>query len=565
MTETKAFHANIEIICEQYDQLAAENAKLRNENALLKAKISVLQKNQNNQQVLQHTPSDTSTKKASRRQKLRLQIDWLPIQYDFSDSVLCVQRYDNKVAFGTADSNVVIFNSIFDKNGTLQFTPFAKYKGHSGAINCIVSDPNTGLFASCSGDRTIHIWSCLFDDNYSAQPIGDSDNSILNIKSDLILSHHTGPVLSASWLTNDNLITGSSDSSVCLWDVAHSQNCIHVENLPSAVICTDAARTILSMAPMKKGQVNAVGTSSFTSNLPSGNSMSSKSKMSSSGMSAIANSSQGIDTSAGSSTSSPVICYAAGLANGEVRFFDPRQDGSVMNVSHSKGQIVSCKFVAFDNNNVTAIGNNVIASGPIPIQTTPNSSKGRKGRSSNAASSPSTVSNQGNNASNIISPPIPTDAKSSGLVDSSLMPSNQPLSPASNENVSNISSSAVNSSIVSSDFRNESFSYYSFITAGSDKSLREWDLRMPQEQRISYDIDHVPTKIDVVNQCVAVPTETGRPRFVNFARSSIVPFGSMPFSYTVSSCSFLTDDASKLVMASWDGTASIAQFEMKSV
>ncbi|OHT14063.1 hypothetical protein TRFO_15566 [Tritrichomonas foetus] len=427
--DSKSFHANIEAIVEQYEQLVADNAKLRNENAVLKAQISVLQKSSSsNPQNLPNIGLESVpyniTRSKRKINKARIQVDWVPVQYDFPDSVLCVHASKETIAFGTADASVLLFS--LQQN---QFLPIAQYHGHTGAINCITSDPSTELFASCSGDGTVHIWSCLTDDIshnvHSKFPTQSRHFSIDSdtINSNLILSHHNGPVLCARWLSNGQLVTGSSDATVCFWDVAHSQNYTHVETFPNSVLCMDAP----SISQMSNSFMN--------------------------------------------------ISFAVGLANGEVRFFDPRTNGHVASIAHTKGQIISCGFDRFE---------------------------------SNFSNSP--------------------DKKDDEL----------------SQGTSNLNS------------------ILHFLSAGSDKSLRQWDLRATSDPVNTYDIDHVPTKIDVVGGCVIVPCETGRARFVNLRKNSIVPLGSMPFSYTVSSCSFIGEDPTRVVLASWDGSASMAQIGAKS-
>jgi WD40 repeat protein len=98
-----------------------------------------------------------------------------------------------------------------------------------------------------------------------------------------------------------------------------------------------------------------------------------------------------------------------------------------------------------------------------------------------------------------------------------------------------------------------------FVSAGTDKSVRSWDMRNPGEPRRSFDVDHVPTKIDVVSKFVCVPCETGRARLINLSNLSIVPLGSLPFSYSVSSSAFLSDDGKDVMLASWDGTAAFGR------
>ena len=530
----------------------------------------MLQKSQEKSQAPQmYMQADVSARQQRRRQKTRLQVEWIPIQYDFPDSVLCVHRYEDTLAFGTADANVIIFNTNFDSpinfnddsklyNSSQIIAPFAQYRGHSGAINCITSDPKTELFASCSGDGTVHVWSFLINNGmFTSQQrhlSTDSDNSssISTIKSNLILSHHSGPVISASWLTNGYLLTGSTDSTVCLWDVAHSQNFTHVEKLPTVVTCTDTPLCNIPIPNIKKRSSPHTNNSNFSS-------------------------------SSSKSSSSPIVGYAVGLSNGEVRFFDPRVNGRIMNISHSKGQIISCKFGTFDMNNVT---NSSFGSGindaSVNVQMSSNGSgKAINGQGIPVQSGSSSSGKKKKKRPSSIN--LLYDMNNVTLNPSLRRLENQTAKYTHNSNNSNIKIPLGNSIVSNSSLTNlnkipspgdESASIglsetnltsYSFISAGSDKSVRIWDLRMPQDYIKSFDVDHVPTKIDVCGQYISVPTETGNPRFINLARSVIMPLASPPFSYTVSSCAFCSDDGSKVAMASWDGTAAIMQFEMKNV
>lgn len=582
--DIKAFRANIEAIIEQYEQLAAENARLKNENALLKAKISMLQKTQEKSQIPQsYNQNDIISKQARRRLKTRVQVNWVPIQYDFSDSVLCVHRYGDTLAFGTADANVILFNTNFDSkpnkkssdsfinndgysglsyNSPQVVVPFAQYRGHSGAINCITADPTTELFASCSGDGTAHVWSCLLNNSiFTPQQrhlSTDSDNSssITNIKSNLILSHHTGPVISASWLTNGHLITGSTDSTVCIWDVAHSQNFTHVEKVPAPVTCTDSPQCVIPISNSNKS-------SSISSNITLMNLKSSN-----------------------SSSMSPIIGYAVGLSNGEVQFFDQRINGRVMSISHSKGQIISCKFGSFD---INSVNNNSFAGSAFD---TPRS--GANGTTINSYNSTNKSSQSGSSSGKkkkkrpssinllydgdgTLNASLNTKTTSKAKTNkNNYIPVNSGISVISNSSLTNLTdlnsnrnnfSPSIDDSNILDNNNNDSNNspFFSFVSAGSDKSVRIWDLRMPQDYVRSFDVDHVPTQMDICGPYISVSTEVSNPRFIDIARNVIMPLGSPPFSYTISSCAFASDDASKVVMASWDGTAAIMKFEMNTV
>lgn len=381
-----SFKSNIDKIVMQYEHLQAENNELKNQIKVLQSQIATLQNSTNysNKQnqffpPLQFQETNRYLKKLKNKKKIKT--DWSIMQYDFSDSIMCVNRLENIITFGCADSSIVLFNST-------NLNKIGYYNGHRGAINAVVSDIKTGLFASCSGDGTAHIWSLRMNDSkYSGQR--KSIMEAEEISTNLILSNDNKPVLCGAWIDGAKLITGNSGSKLCIWDAVHSQNAIHVENLNSSVLCLSS--------PRDNNYFN----------------------------------------------------FAAGLSSGEILFFDLRTEKSIFSLSHSKGQIINCSFV------------------------------------------------------------------------------------------------------------NDSYPH--FISAGTDKSLRDWDLRSISENKRSYDIDHVPTKIDVVGQYVAIPTETGRVRFVNLSQQTISPLSEAPFSYTISSCSFLNNDGTKLLCGSWDGTAAIAQ------
>jgi WD40 repeat protein len=369
------FQAHIDRIVAQYEQVAAENRQLRERIAALQAQLRPAEGLAQVPKSPSQSPSLMS-KILRKTGKMRIQVDWIPLQYDFSDSVLCVTRANNILAFGTVDAKVVLLSAD-------TFSMLSSYGGHRSPVNCIAHDPLTSFFASCSGDGTTHVWSHQSDDlDFSGRRAAALPT--------VTLKHHNGPVLCGCWLSNGGtLVTGSSDATVCFWDVAHSPDCTHFESLSSPVLCMDAARQSASLS------------------------------------------------------------FAAGLSSGEVRFFDGRLNGSVLSVAHAKGHVLGCHFVDDD--------------------------------------------------------------------------------------------------------------YPHFVSAGTDKSVREWDLRSPSDAKRSFDVDHVPTKIAVAGKLVAVPSETGRTRLINLSNASIFPMGAMPFSYAVSSAAFLNDEGSRLLLASWDGSAAYAQ------
>ena len=382
--DSLTFQACVERIVSQYDQLVAENKELKKQNKKLQAQLNALQSKHSPPSPISPFPDHAKNKRKAI--KMKIQVEWTSLQYDFPDSILCVHHFNDVLAFGLTDSSVLLFSRQF-------MTKVGEFHGHKGSINSIITDPKTGLFATCSGDGTVSIWPFNYTDSPYSQRRNSFNVEIREITSNIFLSSQSGPVLCGSWLPdNAHLVTGSN-SSIYFWDVGHSQSPTRVETLNSAVLCMDTSLGIKSN-----------------------------------------------------------VTFAAGLSSGEVAFYDSRVERSVFSVSHSKGQIVSCRFV----------------DGSVPR----------------------------------------------------------------------------------------------LVSAGTDKSLRDWDLRFTADSRRSYDIDHVPTKIDIAGQCVAVPTETARTRFIDLERQLIVPVASMPFSYTVSCCAFMDDEASRLMCGSWDGTAAYALTSM---
>lgn len=95
------------------------------------------------------------------------------------------------------------------------------------------------------------------------------------------------------------------------------------------------------------------------------------------------------------------------------------------------------------------------------------------------------------------------------------------------------------------------------ITAHLDKTIRRYDIRNGAEIS-SFEIDHVPTKIDINDDIVVVPIEDGRVRLLSLRTGAISVFDTIPFSYTTS-CAVWIDNNS-ILCTSWDGSASVGRF-----
>ena len=383
MSQTE-FHSLINKLVTQYDQLLKENNELKIQVSSLQAQLSSL----NSKTLATPEKNPTFIKKPSItfwQMKTKIPVEWKNIQIDFSDSILCSHLSNNEtVAFGTSDSQIYLYS-------LLSMTSIGTVSGHRGAINCIVSDPLTHLFASCSGDSTICIWSGQPDENlFPSLRRSSFENDKIAVST--TLSHHKGPVLCGTWILGDSrLVTGSTDNTLCYWDVTHSSSCYKVEEIKNQVVCLDS------------GYENSI------------------------------------------------FNFVCGLSNGEINLFDQRSNQGIINsLIHCKGICNNTKFIQ-DN-------------------------------------------------------------------------------------------------------------YPHLISTGTDSKLKEWDLRSPNEPNHIIELDHIPTKIDIKNNYVVCPCETGRTRVINLKTGNLILFDQNPFSYTISSAIFLNNDCNNIICTSWDGTASIAKF-----
>ncbi len=74
--------------------------------------------------------------------------------------------------------------------------------GHSGEVLTLSYNQSTRYLASSGMDKSILIWDCK-----------DSYSNILSLKS------QTNAVTSLVWSHTDNLVSGSADKTVCIWDI----------------------------------------------------------------------------------------------------------------------------------------------------------------------------------------------------------------------------------------------------------------------------------------------------------------------------------------------------------
>ena len=103
-------------------------------------------------------------------------------------------------------------------------------RGHSGSVDCIAVHKHLTKFASGSWDKMIKLWD--FDlsvddeiaDESKKRKSNDKDDGII-IKTPLVtFSGHKEPVSCLQWCTENQLISGSWDHCLKIWDIESSIN-----------------------------------------------------------------------------------------------------------------------------------------------------------------------------------------------------------------------------------------------------------------------------------------------------------------------------------------------------
>ena len=260
-------------IMTRYEALQKENIALKAELAELKAKLLQEEKPSIKSTLGPKSSSNWANFFQIKTPKTSIHTDWIPLPYDFSDSVLSL-HYSNIdqqhiCCFGTADCHISIFNldilfpNLFDEKNitfqknskTINSKPIASYEGHHGAINWITQDPNSGLFASTSGDGTTQIWSVpqlqSIPSNVSSSLYREESNEY-KIATNAILPEHNGPVLAASW--SDGTLYTISGTNVSSWNITRSRR-ISTEDLGSNTLSIDSSENSPIIIGLISGEV----------------------------------------------------------------------------------------------------------------------------------------------------------------------------------------------------------------------------------------------------------------------------------------------------------------------
>ncbi|XP_016131596.1 WD repeat-containing protein 37-like [Sinocyclocheilus grahami] len=127
-----------------------------------------------------------------------------------------------------------------------------KYAGHAGSVNSIKFHPTEQMALTASGDQTAHIWRYMVQLPLPQPPADISDDifSIEVLKSDWSMFERGfvdepfvsfSTVTSAVFTVGDNVVSGSDDRTVKVWDLKNMRS-------PIATIRTDSAVNRISVS-----------------------------------------------------------------------------------------------------------------------------------------------------------------------------------------------------------------------------------------------------------------------------------------------------------------------------
>ncbi|KXS11860.1 WD40 repeat-like protein [Gonapodya prolifera JEL478] len=137
-----------------------------------------------------------------------------------------------------------------DVNGDVQageamVNPLQKVQAHSKYITKAVMSPDTNVLATCSADHTVKTWRLVSDPSHPAASTHptltslpeDTDEEV-GFLLDRTLQGHQRWVWDAAFSADSAyLVTGSSDHTARLWDLASGETIRHYNGHQKAVVC----------------------------------------------------------------------------------------------------------------------------------------------------------------------------------------------------------------------------------------------------------------------------------------------------------------------------------------
>ena len=114
------------------------------------------------------------------------------------------------------------------KNFEFVIEPIAALEGHTDRVWAVTWNPVQPLLASCSGDRSIRLWSYRSTLPYSSSPPALSDYPPVNVSfasASELSTGHRKTVRSVAWApSGKTLAAGSFDATVSIWERAGGED-----------------------------------------------------------------------------------------------------------------------------------------------------------------------------------------------------------------------------------------------------------------------------------------------------------------------------------------------------
>lgn len=154
-------------------------------------------------------------------------------------------------------------------------------RGHARGIECVGVNTDKTKFATGAWDNMLKIWSTSMDENFGADEDGETDSKRARTEGksqtrtpEMTLKGHREAVSGLCWMNNSELVTGSWDHTLRLWDVSAGASVsqisgnkaffdVHFSNLSNLLITASADRHVRLYDP--RSQEGGICKATFTS------------------------------------------------------------------------------------------------------------------------------------------------------------------------------------------------------------------------------------------------------------------------------------------------------------
>ncbi|CAF1506656.1 unnamed protein product, partial [Didymodactylos carnosus] len=122
---------------------------------------------------------------------------------------------NNQHCFLSSSHDEAIIRWLYNQN-TNTVEELKTYKGHNGSVETISVDPTKTKFVSGSWDKTIKLWGI---ESGSSSPDKSENLNDKSLDARITINAHTENVSCVKWLNTNEIVSGSWDHSIKLWNM----------------------------------------------------------------------------------------------------------------------------------------------------------------------------------------------------------------------------------------------------------------------------------------------------------------------------------------------------------